>query len=153
MTAPQAGDQAVATTPETGRRVVVITGASDGIGAAAARALARRGDRLVLIGRSPDKTRRVAAQAGGDGRVADFADLGQVRDLAAELTRRYPQIDVLIITTSSSAGTARDAVVNVDDLDMANDYDGMRAYWPSPLANDTQPARRLWDQSSALCGL
>jgi NAD(P)-dependent dehydrogenase (short-subunit alcohol dehydrogenase family) len=77
-------------------RVVVITGGSDGIGAAAARALAQRGDRIVLVGRSPGKTRAVAAETGADGHVADFADLGQVRELAGEIGRRYPRIDVLV---------------------------------------------------------
>ncbi|MDF2441905.1 MAG: hypothetical protein JWR01_108, partial [Subtercola sp.] len=42
------------------QRTVVITGASDGIGAAAARALKRRGDDVVIVGRSPSKTKAVA---------------------------------------------------------------------------------------------
>jgi len=47
--------------PVSDRRVVVITGGSDGIGAAAARVLARRGDHLVLVGRSPGKDWRSGA--------------------------------------------------------------------------------------------
>jgi len=47
--------------PVSDRRVVVITGGSDGIGAAAARVLARRGDHLVLVGRSPGKDWRSRA--------------------------------------------------------------------------------------------
>ncbi|HXL95774.1 MAG TPA: SDR family NAD(P)-dependent oxidoreductase [Streptosporangiaceae bacterium] len=54
------------------RRVVVITGGSDGIGAAAARLLARRGDQIVLVGRSPGKTRTVAAELGADGHELTF---------------------------------------------------------------------------------
>jgi len=49
------------TEPVSDRRVVVITGGSDGIGAAAARVLARRGDHLVLVGRSPGKDWRSGA--------------------------------------------------------------------------------------------
>jgi NAD(P)-dependent dehydrogenase (short-subunit alcohol dehydrogenase family) len=101
--------------PPRAPRLIMITGGSDGIGAAAARALARRGDR-VLIGRSPDKTRRVAAQTGGDVHVADFADLGQVRDLAAELTRRYPRIDVLISNAGLIAGTRRTLTADGHEL-------------------------------------
>ena len=43
-----------------GRRTVVITGASDGIGAAAARELAGRGHDVVVVGRSGAKTAAVA---------------------------------------------------------------------------------------------
>ena len=44
-------------------RTIVLTGASDGIGAAAARRIAAEDSdtRLVLVGRSPEKTRAVAA--------------------------------------------------------------------------------------------
>jgi NAD(P)-dependent dehydrogenase (short-subunit alcohol dehydrogenase family) len=76
-------------------RTVIITGASDGVGAAAARQLNGRGDNVVVVGRSPTKTTAVAEALGADHFVADFADLGQVRDLAAQLLQRYPRIDVL----------------------------------------------------------
>ncbi|MFW6187557.1 MAG: SDR family NAD(P)-dependent oxidoreductase, partial [Actinomycetota bacterium] len=45
-------------------RTVVITGASDGIGAAAARELVRRGHDVVVVGRSPAKTAAVAEALG-----------------------------------------------------------------------------------------
>jgi NAD(P)-dependent dehydrogenase (short-subunit alcohol dehydrogenase family) len=45
-----------------GGRVCLVTGATDGHGRAVARALARRGADLVLLGRSPDKCRRVQAE-------------------------------------------------------------------------------------------
>lgn len=76
-------------------RTIVITGASDGIGAAAARALAASGDRVVIVGRSPQKTEAIAAELGADHFIADFTRLADVRALAAELLRRYPRIDVL----------------------------------------------------------
>jgi NAD(P)-dependent dehydrogenase (short-subunit alcohol dehydrogenase family) len=75
-------------------RTIVITGASDGIGAAAARALSG-GDTVVIVGRSPEKTKAIAAELDVDCYAADFADLGQVRSLASELRERYPRIDVL----------------------------------------------------------
>lgn len=76
-------------------RTIVITGASDGIGAAAARRLSRDGNRVVVVGRSESKTKAVAAQTGGDYFVADFADLSQVRALADKIRSEYPRIDVL----------------------------------------------------------
>lgn len=66
-------------------RTIVITGASDGIGAAAARQLASSGDRLILVGRSPEKTRAVAEESGAEHLTADFARLDDVRELAARL--------------------------------------------------------------------
>jgi NAD(P)-dependent dehydrogenase (short-subunit alcohol dehydrogenase family) len=76
-------------------RTIVITGASDGIGAAAAARLSRSGQNVVVVGRSEAKTTAVAAQLGADHFVADFADLSQVRALAKQLLERYPRIDVL----------------------------------------------------------
>jgi NAD(P)-dependent dehydrogenase (short-subunit alcohol dehydrogenase family) len=167
------------------RRVVVVTGGSDGIGAAAARMLADRGDELVVVGRSPDKTRAVAAATGAEGHVADFTRLDEVRDLARELRARHPSVDVLlnnagliadgheltfqvnhlagfllttllreplaaargrVITTSSRAGAAADARVVPGDLDLAEGYDGLRAYKASKLANVlfTRELARRW---------
>lgn len=76
-------------------RTVVITGASDGIGAAAARRINRGGDNVVLVGRSERKTAAVAAELDADYFVADFADLSQVRALADKIRSEYPRIDVL----------------------------------------------------------
>ncbi|MCU1572562.1 MAG: short-chain dehydrogenase/reductase [Micrococcaceae bacterium] len=77
------------------QRTIVLTGASDGIGAAAARAFANLGDTVVVVGRSPEKTRRVAERLDADYFVADFAKLQDVRELAAKLRANYPRIDVL----------------------------------------------------------
>jgi NAD(P)-dependent dehydrogenase (short-subunit alcohol dehydrogenase family) len=77
------------------QQTIVITGASDGIGAAAARQLAAKGEKLVLVGRSPAKTAAIATQLNASYFVADFADLAQVRDLAGKLQAACPRIDVL----------------------------------------------------------
>ena len=65
-------------------KTIVITGASDGVGAAAARILHQRRpqDSLVLVGRNPEKTQAVAEEIGADFHVADYESLGQVRRLA-----------------------------------------------------------------------
>ena len=77
------------------QRTIVITGASDGIGASAARILSKRGERVVVVGRSAEKTQRIASEIGADFFVADFAVLAQVRQLATRLKEKYPRIDVL----------------------------------------------------------
>ncbi|OSC41700.1 SDR family NAD(P)-dependent oxidoreductase [Mycobacterium decipiens] len=77
------------------QKTIVITGASDGIGAAAARRLSGNGENVVVVGRSESKTKSVAAELGADYFVADFADLSQVRALADKIRSEYPCIDVL----------------------------------------------------------
>ena len=76
-------------------KVIVITGASDGIGAVAARDLRAAGNTVVVIGRSPNKTRAIATAIDAPFYVADYSDLSQVRTLAAQLRRDLPRIDVL----------------------------------------------------------
>lgn len=81
--------------------VAVVTGASSGIGLAAAEGLARRGWRLALVGRDAGRlesaTQQVRAltHAPVDAFRCDFARLADVRELAAGLLARYPRIDVL----------------------------------------------------------
>lgn len=81
--------------PDLQGRTVVITGASSGIGAAAARRFAALGATVAVVGRSPQKTREVAEAIGAEAHIADFARLDDVRALADELLARYPRIDVL----------------------------------------------------------
>lgn len=76
------------------RRTIVITGASDGVGAAAARALAS-GNEVVIVGRTPAKVEKVASETGAQAHVADFSRLSEVRRLAATLLERHERIDVL----------------------------------------------------------
>jgi NAD(P)-dependent dehydrogenase (short-subunit alcohol dehydrogenase family) len=78
------------------KRTIAITGASDGIGAAAARKLTNLGHEVIVIGRSPRKTEAVAADIGARFHFADFSRLAEVRTLADTLRSEHPQIDVLI---------------------------------------------------------
>lgn len=94
-------------------KTIVITGASDGIGAAAARQLAGKGHRVVVVGRSPEKTAAVADDLGAPSHVADFAELAQVRALADTLRTAYPRIDVL----ANNAGGIFTEVRTVDGFD------------------------------------
>ncbi|MGB3333626.1 MAG: SDR family NAD(P)-dependent oxidoreductase [Mycobacterium sp.] len=80
----------------TSPRTIVITGASDGIGAVAARALAGPEVNLVVVGRSAQKLAPVAADAGATALTADFADLNQVRALAEQIREQVGAIDVLL---------------------------------------------------------
>src|SRR5688572_27129776 len=77
-------------------RTVLVTGASDGIGAEAARVLADRGATVLVTGRSADKLRPVAEAVGTEPLVADFSRLDDVRRLAAEVGERTDTLDVLM---------------------------------------------------------
>lgn len=85
-------------------RQVLLTGATGGIGLAAAIELARRDHRLAIVARSKTRAdeavRRIGAAAGDAGCVdvliADLASQASVRALAAEALARYPRIDVLV---------------------------------------------------------
>jgi len=84
-------------------KVCVITGATDGIGKAAAAALAAQGARLLIHGRDPEKGIRVVAELkarSGNPAIeflqADFGSLAEVRLLAAAITERTARVDVLI---------------------------------------------------------
>lgn len=74
---------------------IVITGASSGIGAEAARVLAAQGHEVAVVGRHPERTRAVADEIGGTPFLADFDRLDDVRALADALDAAYPRIDVL----------------------------------------------------------
>jgi NAD(P)-dependent dehydrogenase (short-subunit alcohol dehydrogenase family) len=93
-------------------RTIVITGASDGVGAAAARRLVKAGDAVVVVGRSPQKTAAVAGELGADSFVADFADLAQVRALADQLLERYPVIDILANNAGGLFAGTREVTVD-----------------------------------------
>jgi NAD(P)-dependent dehydrogenase (short-subunit alcohol dehydrogenase family) len=83
------------TEPDLQGKTVVVTGASAGIGAEAARRFAELGATVVVVGRSPEKTAAVARAIGVEPLVADFAKLADVRRLADDLLERCPRIDVL----------------------------------------------------------
>jgi NAD(P)-dependent dehydrogenase (short-subunit alcohol dehydrogenase family) len=78
------------------RRVVIITGASSGIGRETAIELARREWTVAVAGRHPERTAEVARVVGGEAFIADFDQLDQVRALADSLLERYDTIDALV---------------------------------------------------------
>ena len=84
-------------------KFIMITGATSGIGQAAAQALAAQGHEILIVGRNPAKTEGVAKQIReqtGNQAVhfllADFSDLEQIRHLAEQVKTQFPKLDVLV---------------------------------------------------------
>lgn len=77
--------------------VIIITGASSGIGAATARAAARAGARLVLAARREDRIKELANELGGTIAVrCDVTNQEQVNSLVQTALDEFGRIDVLV---------------------------------------------------------
>lgn len=80
-------------------KVVVITGASSGLGEATARRLARDGAKLVLGARRLDRLQALADELGLDPSVAvrtDVTNAGQVQNLVDQAVGRHGRVDVIL---------------------------------------------------------
>ena len=83
--------------------VAVITGASSGIGAATAIALARHGYRVVVGARRVERLARVAAENGLALRL-DVTDEQSVAEFVREVGRRFGRVDVLVNNAGGALG-------------------------------------------------
>jgi retinol dehydrogenase-14 len=104
-------------------KTVLITGATSGIGLAAARELAHRGARVVMVGRDPARTAEAAkaaasvATAPGDVSylLCDFSSLADIRRLAAEFRARHDRLDVLV---NNAGGVNKTRRMSKDGIEM-----------------------------------
>ena len=76
-------------------KTVLVTGASSGIGRAAARAFVREGMRVALSARSHDRLEALAAELGNAATAADLTEPAEVDRLVAESILKLGRIDVL----------------------------------------------------------
>jgi len=81
-------------------RIILVTGASDGIGKEAALTYARHGASLILLGRNEEKLRRVAQQVNDEGQAAQWFILDMAtcppeacQQLASEIATTTPHLD------------------------------------------------------------
>lgn len=100
--------------------VIIVTGASEGIGEAAARVLARNGARLALAARSSDKLARLRdeLQASGAEVISlptDMRDKEAVARMIADTQQHFGRIDALINNAGQSVGGTIEKL-NLDDF-------------------------------------
>lgn len=103
-------------------KVILITGATDGIGKAAAADFAARGATLTIVGRNADKTARVLAelqQTSGnpniDALVCDLSNMADIRRAAEAFKGKHDRLDVLV---NNAGATFKRPIHGPDGLEL-----------------------------------
>ena len=110
-------------------KVVIVTGAGSGIGAATARRFSREGASVVLVGRTREKLEKVAADLDASRTLVHAADVSvqdQAEALASATVQRFGRIDVLVNNAGiAPSGPFLEASVEDWRSVMATDVDGV----------------------------
>jgi NAD(P)-dependent dehydrogenase (short-subunit alcohol dehydrogenase family) len=139
--------------PMDGKRVV-ITGATSGIGKAAARELVRRGATVGIVGRNQAKTEAAAEELGAaDVFIADLAELEDVRAVAADIAGRWPGVDVLVNNAGMNTISPARTSGGLEPMSVTNLlapfllttllHDALAAAAPARVVNVASEAHRL----------
>ena len=128
-------------------KVVIITGASSGLGEATARRLAKSGAKLMLAARREDRLQELVAEIQQDGgtakyQVTDVSDRSQVEALAQATQQAYGRIDVLvnnagIMPLSPLAETKVDEWEQMVDVNIKGVLYGVAAVMPIMLQQES----------------
>ncbi|NYS25900.1 SDR family oxidoreductase [Rhodobacteraceae bacterium 2376] len=119
---------------------VLITGASRGIGAEAARAFARAGAKLGLAARSADSLAELAGETGALALPCDVADYASVTAAVARMESEHGRLDVLINNAgvidpiAPIADSDPEAWGQLIDINIKGVFHGMRAALPGMIA-------------------
>jgi NAD(P)-dependent dehydrogenase (short-subunit alcohol dehydrogenase family) len=106
-----------------GGKTVMITGASSGIGKAAALKAAEAGAKVLLVARTPEKLEQTLAEieeAGGDAHIhrCDLSDIADIERMAGEVIEQHGKVDVLV----NNAGRSIRRSINLA-YDRFHDYE------------------------------
>lgn len=103
-------------------KVFLVTGATDGIGKAAATAFARRGASVTLVGRNPSKTEQVVAELKAttgntaiNSLVCDLSRMADVKRLAEAFKAQHDRLDVLV---NNAGATFKKPVLGPDGYEL-----------------------------------
>jgi short-subunit dehydrogenase len=109
-------------------RVGIVTGASSGIGAAIARALAGRGWQLVLLARREDRLRALAEELGCEYELCDVGRREDVERVAAKVSERHPRVQ-LLVNNAGIPGRRGFAEIELDRLEEVLHVNYLGAVW------------------------
>lgn len=103
-------------------KTCVVTGATSGIGLVTARELARRGARVMVVGRSPERASEAVAlihrETGSDlvsSLTADLSSHAEIRRLAPAIREQIPRLDVLV---NNAGGIFLERLESPDGVEM-----------------------------------
>ncbi|MGI4870077.1 MAG: SDR family oxidoreductase [Janthinobacterium lividum] len=112
-------------------QLILVTGATSGIGEVTARELARQGAHVIILARNAakaTKTQQEIIASTGNQRVdvvlADLSELAQVRRVAEEISAKYPRLDVLVNNAGLMFGAERQVSAEGNELTLATNHLG-----------------------------
>ncbi len=112
-------------------KLILVTGATSGIGEVTARELARQGAHVIILARNRQKAERtrqeIIATTGNqqvDVVLADLSVMQQVRDVAAQLHDKYPRLDVLVNNAGLMFGAERELSADGYEMTLATNHLG-----------------------------
>ncbi|GAB3638856.1 SDR family oxidoreductase [Hymenobacter arcticus] len=112
-------------------KIILVTGATSGIGEVTARELARQGAHVVLLARNREKAERTQREIIAttnnslvDIVIADLSVMQQVRDVAAQLHDKYPRLDVLVNNAGLMFGAEREVSADGNEMTLATNHLG-----------------------------
>ena len=125
---------------ELDERVALVTGASSGLGAAVARALAAAGARVAVAARREDRLAALAAEVGGVAVACDLLDPDRLDALVPEVAERLGGPEILVNVAGGFAGACpaedepRDRVTETLDLNLVAPFRLCQAVFPHMVA-------------------
>ena len=127
-------------------KIVMVTGATGGIGKETAKALHKMGARVVIVGRNPQKIAAVVEELKGQhpseaevkGMLADLSSLADIRKLAEDFKQKYNQLDVLV-NNAGAYFTRR--IESVDGFEMTFALNHLGYFYLTDLLLDLLKAR------------
>ena len=142
---------------EISEQVILVTGATDGLGRGVAADLASRGATVLLHGRSPERLERTLAELRdetGSEKLrtyrADFASLAEVRAMAAEVTANEERLDALV--NNAGIGFLPEREFSQDGVELVLQVDYLAGYLLTrellPLLRASAPSRIVFVASA-----
>lgn len=135
---------------EEGRRVVLVTGSTSGLGREVALRLGAAGDHVIIHGRDLERGREVVREIDegpGSARFyrADLASFDEVRELARAILRDYDRLDVLVNNAGIGSSSPEGRHVSQDGHELRFQVNYLSGFLLTrmllPLIRDSAPAR------------